>query len=261
MSDLRDRKFDLVIDLQGLFRSGWLAWQTRAPVRIGLANAREFAWIFYTHRVETGTPQQHAIERYLMMAKTLGCNTSPIEFQFHLTDDDRAHTANLLGDGEAFALLLPGTNWPTKRWPVENFAALVQPLRERFGLKTVVAGSADDRDLALRIGGIDATGKTTLRQLVALLERAQIVIANDSGPMHIAAALGKPLVTMFGPTNPVRTGPYKREDSVVRIDIPCSPCYSRTCSHRSCLRWLGVEAVMGMVERELNHRIIESLNH
>jgi lipopolysaccharide heptosyltransferase II len=168
-----------------------------------------------------------------------------------VTGDDRAHVANFVAE-DNFAVLLPGTNWPTKRWPVENFAALVEPLRERFGLKTVVAGSAADGELAQRIGGIDVTGKTTLRQLVALLERAQIVIANDSGPMHIAAALGKPLVTMFGPTNPVRTGPYKREESVVRIDIPCSPCYSRTCSHQSCLRWLSVDAVMRMVEGQLS---------
>jgi ADP-heptose:LPS heptosyltransferase len=93
--------------------------------------------------------------------------------------------------------------------------------------------------LASRIGGdLNLAGKTNLRQLVALLERAELVIANDSGPMHIAAALGRPLVTMFGPTNPVRTGPYRRDDAVIRVDIPCSPCYSRRCSHISCMKWL-----------------------
>ncbi len=95
-------------------------------------------------------------------------------------------------------------------------------------------------------------GKTTLRQLVALLEKASLVIANDSGPMHIAAALGRPLVTLFGPTNPVRTGPYERLDSVVRLDIVCSPCYSKKCSHQSCLQWLEVDPVLAEAARQLS---------
>jgi lipopolysaccharide heptosyltransferase II len=251
MSSLRRRGFDLVIDLQGLFRSGWLAWQTRAPVRVGLASAREGASFFYTHCVEVGTPNQHAIDRYLKVTAALGCDPQPIEFPFHATEEDRKHVDGLLENDEPFAVLLPGTNWQTKRWPVENFAALVPPLAERFGLRSVVAGSGGDSELAKSIGGIDVTGKTNLRQLVALLERAQIVIANDSGPMHIAAALGRPLVTLFGPTNPIRTGPYRRNETVLRLDMPCSPCYSRTCCHQSCLQWLKVEAVLEEVENQI----------
>jgi ADP-heptose:LPS heptosyltransferase len=84
-----------------------------------------------------------------------------------------------------------------------------------------------------------------------LIERASLVISNDSGPMHIAAAMGRPLVALFGPTNPVRTGPYGRMDSVLQLDIPCSPCYSRKCSHQSCLRWLTVESVLQAAGKEL----------
>jgi ADP-heptose:LPS heptosyltransferase len=98
---------------------------------------------------------------------------------------------------------------------------------------------------------MDLAGRTSLRELVVLLERAELVIANDSGPMHIAAALGKPLVSLFGPTNPVRTGPYLRGDSVVRVEIPCSPCYSRSCSHISCMRWIDVEHVMELAAQQL----------
>ena len=100
-------------------------------------------------------------------------------------------------------------------------------------------------------GVTNVVGQTTLPQLVALLERASLVVANDSGPMHIAAALGRPLVTLFGPTNPVRTGPYGREDTVLRLAIPCSPCYSRTCVHQSCLRWLGIEPVLELARQQL----------
>ena len=101
-------------------------------------------------------------------------------------------------------------------------------------------------------GALDLTGRTNLRQLVALLERATVVIANDSGPMHIAAALGRPLVTPYGPTSPVRTGPYRRTDAVIRLDIPCSPCFSRRCSHQSCLQWLMPELVLREVALQLD---------
>ena len=254
MKRLRGGEFDLVVDLQGLFRSGWMARQTRAPVRIGFANAREFAPLFYTHRVDVGTTEQHAIDRYLKVAAALGCGDAPVAFPFHVTEDDRRHVESLVPAGQGahrYAVLIPGTNWQTKRWPAERFAALVKPLRDRFGLATVAAGSPDEVEIASRVGGINVAGRTTLRQLVALLERAALVVANDSGPMHIAAALGRPLVTLFGPTNPVRTGPYRRDDAVLRLDIPCSPCYSRACSHQSCLRWLDIESVLTAAEQQM----------
>jgi lipopolysaccharide heptosyltransferase I len=272
--ELRERRFDLVIDLQGLFRSGWLAWKTGAPVRVGFANAREFAPLFYSHRVPIDTPEQHAIERYVKLARFIGCDDGPIEFPFATTDADREHVDRLLrtaleapggpslqgwatGEGALprYAVLLPGTNWETKRWPVEKFAGMVGPLRERFGLVSVLAGGPDAGAMAGQIpGAVDLTCKTTLRQLTALLERADLVVANDSGPMHIASALGRPLVTPFGPTNPVRTGPFGRMDSVIRLDIACSPCYSRHCSHKSCLRGLEVEPVIRLAGEQMAGR-------
>jgi heptosyltransferase I len=256
---LRQRNFDMVIDLQGLFRSGWLAKKTGAPMRVGFANARELAWLFYTHRVPIDTMDQHAISRYLKLASFIGCDEGPVEFPFATTDADREHVAGLLREsrGEAasggYAVLLPGTNWQTKRWPAERFAALIAPLKERFGLETVLAGGADAAAMANEMPGvINLAGRTTLKQLTALLERAALVVANDSGPMHIAAALGRPLVTPFGPTNPLRTGPYNRMDSVIRLDIACSPCYSRHCSHQSCLRYLRSEDVLQLAQEQMN---------
>jgi lipopolysaccharide heptosyltransferase II len=258
---LRTHDFDLVVDLQGLFRSGVLAWQTRAPVRIGFANARELAPVFYTHRITLQTSEQHAVDRYLKVAAAVGCDTTrPVEFPFMISDDELRQTEALLDRGERFALLLPGTNWATKRWPVENFAALVAPLRERLGLVSVVTGSGEEAKLGAQVtGAINLAGKTNLRQLAALISRADLVIANDSGPMHIAAAMNKPLVTLFGPTNPVRTGPYRREDSVLRVDIPCSPCYSRKCSHQSCLKWLAIEPVLNLAEEQMKRSVQASV--
>jgi|SRR5690349_8120778 len=250
--DLRRRHFDLVIDLQGLLRSGFTTGIARSPLRVGFANAREMAWLFYTHRVPVESSELHALDRYLLVAEALGCGREPIEFIFAVDDEDRAAAQRLTRDVDRYAVLIPGTNWATKRWPIEHFAALVAPLRDRFGLQAVVAGSRREADLASQIpGAINLAGQTNLRHLVALLERADLVIANDSGPMHIAAALGRPLVTMFGPTNPVRTGPWNRDDSVVRVAIPCSPCYSRRCSHTSCMKWLTTSAVLDVVEQQL----------
>ena len=244
---LGDGEFDLAIDLQGLFRSGWLAMQTGAAVRIGPASAREGATAFYTHAVGSAGVERHAVERNLDAAEALGCGRGPVAFDFGLTDADRASVESLLPDGP-FAVLLPGTNWATKRWPIESFAALVDPLRERFGLASVVAGARDASPLP---GAADLIGRTSLKQLAALLERASLVVANDSGPMHVASALGRPLLVPFGPTNPLRTGPYGRPDCVLRLDLPCAPCYSRTCVHQSCLKWMGVEAVLDHAARQI----------
>lgn len=253
--DLREARFDLVIDLQGLLRSGWLTSRTRAPVRVGFANAREGAPLFYTHRVPVRSKEVHAIERYLSVAEALGCGRQPVRFIFPTDDTDRAAVAEMLGGIDRYAVLLPGTNWATKRWPVEHFAETARKVRERMGLGIVVAGGADVTGLAARIPfDANLAAGTSIRQLVALLERAELVIANDSGPMHIAAALGRPLVTLFGPTNPIRTGPYNRPDTVARVDIPCSPCYSRRCSHTSCMRWLTPESVLSIAGVQLRAR-------
>jgi ADP-heptose:LPS heptosyltransferase len=263
--DLRARAFDLVLDLQGLFRSGWLAKKTKAAVRVGFANAREGAWLFYTHRVPIDTMEQHAVERYLKLARFIGCE-GETRFVFPHTDADRTRVRAMLVDGSdgaterrsdegwvpRYAVLAPTTNWETKRWPTERFAGLVPLLRERYGLASVLIGGPDVAGMSGRIPGtINLGGRTSLRELCALIEGASLVVANDSGPMHIAAAMNRPLVTVFGPTNPVRTGPYQRMGSVVRLNLSCSPCYSRTCSHQSCLRWLPEESVVAVAAREM----------
>ena len=245
--DLHRRRFDLVIDLQGLFRSGWLSFSTGATTRVGTSTDREFGWAFATTVAPVGGRDRHAVDRYLSVADHLGLGTSPVEFVFPTDDADRAAVAPLLPAGP-FAVFLPATHWPTKRWPIDRFAELVTPLRERFGLASVVAGGPD-ADAVPGAGSI--AGRTTLRQLVAVLERASLVIANDTGPMHVAAALGRPLVTVFGPTDPGRTGPYNRPDSVVRLDLPCAPCFSRRCVHQTCLRGLGIGPVLAAAARQL----------
>ena len=116
-------------------------------MRVGFGNAREMAWAFYTHRVPVKTMEQHAVDRYLSLLAAIGCPTGPVEFPFPVTDADRPAVRAMVGDVGPFAVLCPGANWETKRWPVRRFAELVRPIRERFGLRCVVAGGPEMADL------------------------------------------------------------------------------------------------------------------
>ena len=255
---LRRGDFDLVIDLQGLFRSGWLAWQTRAATRVGFAYAREAASLFYTDKVAERPGERHAVERYLDVAEHLGCGRSPVRFDLPTTEADDLAVERLLSPlrGEPFAVLLPGTNWATKRWPAERFASLAARLRGELGLRAVVAGGPDAAEaagiiLAAAPDALNLVGQTGVRELVSLLRRASLAVTNDSGPMHLAAALGRPLVATFGPTSTDRTGPFGRGGSVVRLDLICSPCFRRQCAHQTCLASLSVDSVVRRCAAEL----------
>ncbi len=237
---VRAHRYDLVIDLQGLFRSGWITGRSGAMRRVGFGYAREGAAYFYNEPVAAREGHRNAAERYLDVAEHLGCGRDG-EACITMTTDDEAAAERLLESigGESFALLLPGTNWPTKRWPAEHFAALA----DRLDVSTVVAGASDAEEAAAIIPGLSLVNQTSVRELAAVMRRASLVVANDSGPMHLAAALGRPLVALFGPTDPRLTGPHEKAKSVLRLDVVCHPCFSRACVHGTCLHALSVEAV------------------
>ena len=254
---LRDGRYDLVVDLQGLFRSAWFARRTNAPVRVGFARPREWATWGYTHRVPEKPGIRHAIERNLDVAEALSCGRSPVEFPVETTPADDAAIDDLLKplQNRPFALLMPGTNWPTKRWPAASFARLALKLQETQGFSTVLAGADDAasaRPAFSDVEHLDAIGRTSVRQLAAMLRRAAIAVTNDSGPMHLAAALGTPVVAAFGPTDPRRTGPWgSAAGGVVRLELPCSACLSRSCTHTSCMRLLPYSALLQRCEAVL----------
>lgn len=267
VQSLRDRAFDLVLDLQGLFRSGFLAMASGAPVRIGFADAREFAWMFYTHAIAVDSLDRHAADRNFGVASLLGFSDAPLTFGIAVSDADRATAQRLLdecsiGPDDGYAVLVPGTRWETKCWPPDRFGLLAIELKQRHGLPSVLVGGASD----VNLGGMAAVvsqgaahhlcGRTSLRELAALIERAAIVVTADSTPMHLAAALDRPLVALFGPTNPARTGPYGRSADVLRIDLKCSPCYLKKLSQcrfdHACMQQLEVEHVADAVGMRLD---------
>jgi len=259
---LHERRFDLVLDLQGLFRSGFLSLASGARVLMGFAKAREFGWLFYSHPIRVPGGDLHAVDRYYLFARPLGFAGVPIRFELPIDPGARAAVKRMLveggiGPGGRYALLGAGTRWETKRWPTESFAELARTIRQRFDLSVVLAGASDEVEVAGRVaaqagpGAINLAGRTSVPQMAALVAGAAVVVMNDTGPMHLAVALDRPLIALFGPTNPLRTGPYRQADSVCRLDLPCSPCYLKRLAdcpyaHR-CLRELSPAAVADRV--------------
>ena len=252
---LRRGRFDLVVDLQGLLRSGLMTWTTLARRRVGLSDAREGARFFYNEVVKVHCT--HAVERYLCAARHLGCGDGPTEFPLGSSDADRKHVDELLSAlrsplsaPRSFMAINPSARWPTKLWGDEKFAALIQQLpRERV----VLTGAAADVPRANQMcsGCINIAGKTNLAQLAELFRRCAVVISNDSGPMHIAAAVGTPVVAIFGPTDPELTSPYGKQQVVLRAGIPCSPCMKDHCTHTprmECMTLVTVEQVLAAVK-------------
>ena len=242
ISRLRQNRFDIVIDLQGLLRSGLMTWLTRAPRRIGLSDAREGARFFYNEIVDV--PQTHAVDRYLCAARHLGCEAIPIEFPLGVSAPIKS---------EGLIAVNPSARWETKLWGNDHFAELVRRLpRDRV----VLTGSSAERDTIEQIaqGNRNLAGQTDLFQLAELYRRCAVVITNDSGPMHVAAAVGTPVVAIFGPTDPTLTGPYGNHHVVLRAGIPCSPCFKGHCTNpvlMECMKLITVEQVLAAARRSV----------
>jgi predicted lipopolysaccharide heptosyltransferase III len=276
---LRPIGYDLVIDLHGQSRSAFLAFATGAPVRIGFdkerpgawANsrkvtesfrkhawqgAREGAWLFYTHHIPLPTLDVHVIDHYLSVGNLLGFDASPADFSFRIPQAAHDRVDALLRQhgvaNKQFVVIAPRGNWETKRWPDEKSANVARHFLQR-GYAVVLVGAPPERHVGANIarlapGVVDLTGETSISELAALIARAAICIAHDSGPMHLAVALGRPVVGLFGPSDTVWAGPYHRENAVVRAELPCSPCYLRRLDRcpngHACMNDLPTQAVI-----------------
>jgi lipopolysaccharide heptosyltransferase II len=265
---LRAAAFDLVVDLQGLFRSAAMAWLTGCPTRVGFANGREGSPLLYTRRVTVPTSEMHAVDRYLLAAATLGAKGGSPECRLRIFPTDTEAVTGLLSR-HGVTMRTPwiamnvSARWPTKRWPPERYAAVADQLNRDGMGPVVLIGGPDERQAAQAVissmltNPVDLTGETTVGLLPALLGSAALLLTNDSGPMHIAAAVGTPVVALFGPTSPVRTGPYGRAQRVLRSGVPCSPCFSRVCRnpvHLECLTSIGAGTVIEVVRQQLTLR-------
>lgn len=266
---MRAQHFDLVIDLQSLLRSGAFAWLANGKLLIGLDDSREGARGFYDIAIRRKNFHTHAVDWYLAVLPQLGV---PVHDHFQWLPE-RPHIAAEVRDkwltenskfkiqNSKLILLQPGARWPNKRWPAEFFAELVRLLtRQLADARFVILGGEDDNPLGEIIGRIEPErclnlcGRTALPEMVEWIRLCDLMVTNDTGPMHVAAALGKPLVALFGPTEPRRTGPYGRLPDVLRLDLPCSPCFKPRCAWvnpNECLKALAPAAVFEFASRQL----------
>lgn len=252
---LKSRNFDLALDLQGLFKSAAIAYLSGAPKRLGYCNMREMSQLISTP--VCGEHQQgHVVDRYLDVVRALGCNVDNIEFPIHITAHEEATAAEIaactgLSKGSRYAALAPGTNWTTKCWPTAHYAKLADALYDDEIIPVLIGGPADKSlasDISARMNRppIDLTGKTSLKGLAYIIKQASVFIGGDTGPMHLAAAVGTPVVSLFGPTDPKRNGPYHGRNIVIQVDRPCIECWKRNCQD-GCLDKIEVNTVFAAI--------------
>jgi lipopolysaccharide heptosyltransferase I len=225
---LREGQFDLVLDLQGLFRSAIFAKMTGCANRIGLKEAREFAHLFYTHQVDRPVDSVHILDYYFAVLKEIGVQTSlptcNLAAPAATQDSIRRKLEAAQLTPKKFLVLIPSSAHAYKCWPAEQFAKLAEAFHRQHGWEAVVVGTQSDRVYAKTIQAnavspvIDFTGQTSIPELVALFDKAAAAVSNDTGPGHIALATGTPAVVIFGNTNPLRLGPYQRPECIVAVD-------------------------------------------
>lgn len=226
---LYNAKFDLVLDFQGLFRSGLLTFLTASPLRVGMSKAREMSTVFYTKKITPPENSRHVIDYYQKMLKDIGVEDTTVDFVLPPMPSASKSCVELLNesgtDPSNFRIFIVGASEPEKCWQSENFALLAEKITQSFGGKIVIAGTKADSQAAKEIIAktnapvIDLTGRTTLPQLVALMHLAKLIVSNDTGPGHIAIASKKPAVIIFGFTNPIRLYPYNRFEAMVVNDF------------------------------------------
>jgi len=258
---LRANRYDVAADFQGLIKSAALARLSGANRVIGFdkPGLREpLAALFYTERV--GVDEQlHVVRKNLRLAAALGAAETPLEFPIAVASSE---TIDRFVRGRApFALINPGAAWPNKRWPPDRLAAVARTLRSTHGLESVVLWGPGESALAEAVvadsgGAAAAAPPTGLRDLLALARHAKLIVSGDTGPLHIACALGVPSVSLFGPTTPARNGPWDPHDIAIARYDGCDCHYERRCRRsvdRWCLGGITVPEVCAAIDERLRH--------
>jgi lipopolysaccharide heptosyltransferase I len=262
LAGLRERRFEVTIDLQGLLRSGIIAAATRAPIRVGLADAREGATQFYTHRVTPpgSIDDAHAVDRMLSLASAFGADTSNPRFVVAFDEEDRLWARSVLaGVANPRLVLNLGARWLTKRWPPEHFAEIARRAIESRGAGLVAVGAPEDRPLvdALRARLpstpiLDLCGRTTLPQLAALAAESELFVSNDTGPLHLAAAAGARVVGVYTCTSPRLNGPCGPRATAIQTGVWCAGSYLKRCRRLECFAELTPDRVWPEVLAQLD---------
>ena len=262
LKEFQGRRYDIVVDLQGLLKSGILTFLANGKRKIALNGGREGSLIFTNEKVAIPDPDLHALDKYLCIARYLGATNPVWNGQIPIYDTDKGHVDYLLGEignNSTLVAVTPVAKWESKLWELHRFASLADTIKEELGAGVVFTGSEGDKaaieDIrsGMKTRALNLAGKTTLRELAYLYQKCAAVICTDTGPMHVAAAMGSPVVVaLFGPTSPLRTGPYGAKHRVIRAGLECSPCFKKRCDDMSCMKKITVEMVFEAVREVLS---------
>ena len=253
---LRDRPYDLVIDFHGLFKSAVVVFLSGGRRRLGYDSLQEGSGLFLNEKIPEDMTR-HAVDRYLDFPRHLGCDASNPVFPIAVTGAHVKRVQDLLAaqsvDTTAgFVAISPVAYWETKLWDEARFAAVCDRIVRELDLPVVFTGEMSEGPIErirslMRAPSASVAGATTLRELAALYRQASVLLTTDSGPMHLAAAVGTPVVALFGPTSPERTGPYGAGHAVIRKGLTCSPCFRKSCETMECMKAIGVDEVFRAV--------------
>jgi len=266
LSDLRRQRFDMVIDLTDADRSAFLTWVTRAPHRIGFNAEQRWRGRCYTAVVRSAS-SDHRVERDLAALKPLGIFEGDRTPRLWLAPQDEQRAEQLLKrlgirGNMPIAVLQPGARYWFKAWPAERFAELADRISAEHGCQVLIGGSLQEDELALRIRRvakshpISMAGLSDMRTFAAVLKRSALFVGNDSGAMHVAAAMGTPLVALFGPSNPAEWGPRGERTEVIYKGLDCRVCFHPTCERgeQNCMKLISIDDVMSAIGRLMVQR-------
>lgn len=265
IAGLRSRRFDTVIDLTDGDRSAFLSWVSGAPVRIGFNDEHRWRGKYYTEVVQPVPAVQHRVDRDLEALKPLNIQAGSKDPQLWLTPEEMNSADQLLDQlgvqrSQSIMILQPGARYWFKAWPPERFAELADQLTSQYGCQVLIGGSNQDIDLAQQIqqkakcNPINVAGSTTIKQFAAIAKKTALFVGNDSGAMHIASAVGAPVVALFGPSNPREWGPRGGPVKVLYKGLDCGTCYHTTCTRgeENCMKLIAVHEVVAAAARLLD---------
>lgn len=259
IKEIRREKFDIVMDYQGLLKSGIITFLSGGRRKIGFKDAREFSYIFLDEKIDAPPRKEiHALVRNFYLVKSLGINSINARWNFPLKEEEEKVFQKLKSLGlnltKPFILIHPFAGWKTKLWSQDKFALLGNRIVEELGANTLFTGGKEDISYVQGIiyrmtrGGFNLAGKTSLKELAGLCRKCRAFISTDTGPMHLASAVEVPVIALFGPTAPWRTGPYGNKSIIIRKEMQCSPCFKKECDSRECMDFITVEEVFQKVK-------------
>ena len=283
---LRSRRYDLVIDFHGLLKSAVIVAASGGRRRLGYDSLQELSGLFYNEKI-TEEMGKHAVDRYLDLIRHLAdgrgeqadCLTAPPSFTITIGEAERRRVESLIDEhaalltagggrednrtesggkqrmGGRYVAVNPVAFWETKLWDEGKFAELCDRIRRELGIGVILTGSEagplDRIRTLMTTEAVNLGGRTNLRELACLYREAALVITTDSGPMHLAAGMGTPVIALFGPTDPARTGPYGTGHRIIRRGLDCMPCFRKRCETRTCMREITADEVFAAAEEML----------